>query len=258
MRRAVLASLAASLLVGTVAAHAEDALPGPKDDAIVTLGGGLRVNPDWDGAKKAVLAPFPIIGLKFMRSPFTGQPSSDTGIGIAPSFRYHGKRHFDGSSVLFGLHDVAATFEAGLTVDYTDTNFRAFVTGRQAMGGVHGQIFEIGVDGIYRPVPKLKLEGGPRVSFATADYVRGLYGVSAGEAAATGVAAYSPSGGFRSAGLGGKATWDFDKRWFARLDAEWTHFGTNVTDSPIIKAEGRRDQFTVGIGIGYRFGVGWH
>ncbi len=258
MRRAVLFTFVSTLLAGVASVHAEEGFSSSKHDVIATIGGGVRVNPDWDGAKKAVVSPFPIIGLKFLRSPFTGEPTTDTGVGIAPSFRYNAKRHFDGSSVLFGLNDVATTFEAGLTVDYTDTNYRAFATARQAMGGVHGQIFEVGLDGIYRPIPKLKLEGGPRISFATADYTRPLYGVTTGEALATGIAAYKPNGGYRGAGLGGIATYDFDKRWFVRLDAEWTHLSDDIARSPIMKAEGRRDQVTVGIGVGYRFGAGWH
>lgn len=256
MRRTLLVPLLASLLA--TAATAAEPLPAGQDDVIVTLGGGGRVEPDWDGSKKYVLSPMAIIGMKFLRSPFTGQPSSDTGFGIAPSFRYLGKRHFDPSSPLFGVADVAAAFEAGLTVDYTDTNFRAFVTARQGFGGHHGQIFEFGLDGILHPMDKLKIEAGPRISFATSDYMRAYYGLSDAEAVATGLSAYKPSGGYRGAGLAGIATYDIDAHWFVRADAGWTHLSDDIANSPVIKAEGRRDQFTVGLGVAYRFGTGWH
>ncbi len=259
--RALLVSLLAATLLAAPALAADvsrDPVAGPKDDVVVTLGGGLRVNPDWDGSKKYVLTPFPIIGLKFLRSPFTGEPSSDTGFGIAPSFRLHSKRHFDGSSSLFGLPDVATAFEAGITIDYTDTNFRAFVTARQGFGGHHGQVFDLGLDGILRPMPKLKLEAGPRLSFATADYMRTYFGVTDADSLATGVAAYKPSGGLRAWGVGALATYDIDKNWFVRADAAWNRLSTEATRSPIIKAEGSRDQFTVGLGVAYRFGTGWH
>ena len=238
------------LALGLGSAHAAD-------DLTVTLGGGLKTEPGWDGSKSYVLSPFPIIGLRFLRSPLTGEPTTDTGFGVAPSFRYLEKRHFGAASTMAGLPDVATAFEAGLTVDYTDRNWRAFVTGRQGFGGHHGQIFELGVDGILRPIDRLTLEAGPRLSFATGDYMRTYYGVSTASSLATGVPAYDPGTGFRGAGLAGRATWDIDRNWLVRGDASWTHLSDKIASSPIMRAEGRRDQFSVGLGVAYRFGVNW-
>lgn len=252
-----LATLAATLIAapGLLGPAAAQQVPAPGDDVVVTLGGGAKFSPDWDGSKSYVLSPWPIIGLKFLRSPFTGAPSSDTGFGIAPSFRLLSKRSFDAASPLAGLPEVATAFEAGLTVDYTDTNFRAFVTARQGMGGHHGQIAELGVDAILHPMDKLTLAAGPRVSFASADYMRTYYGVSTATSVATGVAAYDPGAGYRGAGLGATATYDIDPRWFVKAEASWTHLSDAIARSPVIKAEGNRDQFSVGLGVAWRFGV---
>lgn len=250
MRSLFLALLATPLLVAPAAAQSA-----PGDDLVVTLGGGVRVSPDWDGSKQYVVSPMPIIGLKFLRSPLTGAPSSDTGFGLAPSFRYLSKRSFGGGSPLNGLPDVPQAFEAGLTVDYTDTNFRAFATVRQGLGGHHGQIAELGLDGIVHPIDKLTLAAGPRLSFASADYMRTYYGVSAVAAAATGVPAYDPGAGWRGAGLGATATWDIDPRWFVKADAAWTRLSDTIARSPVMKTEGARDQFSVGLGVAWRFGV---
>mgnify|MGYP001766315192 CR=1 FL=1 len=225
------------------------------DDVVVTLGGGLKTEPGWDGSKSYVLSPFPIIGLRFLRSPLTGEPTSDTGIGFAPSFRYLTSRSFGPTSPLAGLPNVATAFEAGLTVDYTDRNFRAFATARQGFGGHHGQIFELGVDGILHPIDRLTLEAGPRLSFATAEYMRTYYGVAPGS---VGVATYDPGGGYRGAGVAARATWDIDRNWFVRADTGWTRLSDKIARSPIMRAEGNRDQFNFGVGVAYRFGVGWH
>lgn len=254
-RRLLTALLAGPLLAAPLATAHAQSVAGPGDDVVVTLGGGLATAPDWDGSKKYVLSPMPILGLKFLRSPFTGQPTSDTGFGIAPSFRYLSKRSFDGSSSLAGLPKVPEAFEAGLTVDYTDTNFRAFVTARQGMGGHHGQIAELGIDAILHPLDKLTLSAGPRISFASGDYMKTYYGVSGSTALATGVSAYDPGGGYRGAGLGAIATYDIDPHWFVKAQAEWTHLSDAVARSPVIKAEGSRDQFGFGIGIARRFGI---
>ena len=104
---------------------------------------------------------------------------------------------------------------------------------------------------------KLTLEAGPRVSFATSDYMRTYYGVSAASSLATGVAAYDPGAGYRGAGLAARATYDIDRNWLVRGEASWTHLGDKIAASPIMRAEGNRDQFSVGLGVAYRFGVGW-
>lgn len=250
MRSLLLAALAAPLLAPSTAAWA-----GSGDDVVVTLGGGAMVAPDWDGSNTYVVSPMPIIGLKFLRSPLTGAPSSDTGFGVAPSFRWLSKRSFGAGSALAGLPGVAEALEAGLTIDYTDTNFRAFASLRQGMGGHHGQIAELGLDGIAHPLPQLTLEAGPRVSFASADYMRTYWGVSPAVSAATGVAAHDPGGGYRGAGLGAKATWQIDPRWFVQAKTEWTHLSDAAARSPVVKAEGTRDQISVGLGIAWKFGI---
>ncbi|MDK9697019.1 MAG: MipA/OmpV family protein [Siculibacillus sp.] len=227
------------------------------DDMVVTLGGGLKTEPGWEGSKSHVLSPFPIIGLRFLRSPLTGEATSDTGFGIAPSFRLLSSRSFGAASAMAGLPKVATAFEAGVTIDYTDRNWRAFVTARQGFGGHHGQIFELGLDGIFHPMAKLTLEAGPRVSFATTDYMRTYYGVSAASALATGIPAHAPNGGYRGAGLAARATWEIDRNWLVRGDASWTRLSDEIARSPIMRAEGRRDQFAVGLGVAYRFGVNW-
>lgn len=257
MQRFSLALLALAAGLAPSIAAAQTA-PAAGDDLVVTIGGGLQVGPSWDGSKSWVLSPFPIVGLRFLRSPLTGAPSTDTGFGIAPSFRYLSSRSFGAGSPLAGLPDVATAFEAGLTVDYTDRNWRAFVTARQGMGGHHGQILELGVDGIVHPMDRLTLEAGPRISFASSDYMRTYYGVTPATSIATGVAAYDPGAGYRGAGIAARATYDLGPAWFVRGDAAWTHLSDRIARSPVMKAEGARDQFTFGVGVGWRLGVDWH
>ena len=97
-----IATLAATLTALAGPALAQS-FPAPGDDVVVTIGGGVRGAPDWDGSKRWLVSPMPIVGLKFLRSPLTGQPSTDTGFGVAPSFRYLSKRDFGAASPLAGL-----------------------------------------------------------------------------------------------------------------------------------------------------------
>jgi len=257
MRRSLLAVLlvtVATVPATMVPAAAQTASP-EAYDAVLTLGGGMRFQPDWDGAKGYTLSPFPIVGLKFMRSPFTGEPTSDLGFGIRPAVRVLKQREFKPGETLFGLDKVDMAVELGLEVDYTDTWYRVYAEGRQGFGGHKGQILDLGVEGILRPIPNLKLAAGPKVSFATAKYMDTYFGVTPAESLATGLATYTPGGGLRGAGLAGTATWDIDRNWFIRADAGWMRLSDKAAASPIVKADGSRDQFTVGLGAAYRFGI---
>ncbi len=227
-------------------------------DAIVTLGGGARIQPTFDGASSYMLSPMPIVSLKFLRSPFTGQPTSDTGFGIFPSFRFMDERK--GVGKLNGLNNVAATFEGGVGFDYTDTYFRAFVEIRQGFGGEHGQTADLGLDGIFRPIDRLKLSAGPRLSLASDDYMRTYFGVTAAETVTSAgkFNTFRPNGGVRGVGLGGAAVYTIDPHWEVQANAGWTHLVGDAASSPIVKKAGSAEQFTVGLGVAYKFGVGWH
>jgi len=230
----------------------------PNTDVIVTLGGGVRLQPSFDGASSYILSPMPIMSLKFLRSPFTGEPTSDTGFGLFPSFRFMDQRK--GVGKLAGLDTVAATFEGGVGFDYTDTYFRAFVEIRQGFGGEHGQTADFGLDGIFRPVDRLRLSAGPRLSLASVDYMRTYFGVTAPETAASGgkFDTFRPGAGIHGLGLGGNAVYEIDPHWEVQANAGWTHLVGDAASSPIVKKAGNGEQFTVGLGVAYKFGVGWH
>ncbi len=255
MRLPLVAALFAS--VAALPAAAQTA-PDGAYDAILTLGGGARFQPEWDGAKSYTLSPFPIVGLKFLRSPFSGEAVQDGALSISPTFRALTKRNFKAGDPLFGLTDVGLAVELGVKVEYTGPWYRAFVEVRQGVGGHQGELLDLGVDGILRPDPKWTLAAGPRLSFASADYMQTYFGVSRADSLRSGIAAYDAHGGFRGAGLGGSITWDVDRAWFIRADASWTRLSNTAADSPVVRLDGSRDQFTVGLGAAYKLGVNWH
>ena len=149
MRRLV---LAVCLVAFPVAAEAADPAGkmapspyiAPGYDVLVTLGAGAQMKPEYEGADSYDVSPMPIFGLTFKLNPFTGQPTTETGFGIRPAFRYLSKR--EGSGELAGLNDVDAAFELGLKLSWTEETWRVFVEGRQGMGGHSGQVFDLGAE----------------------------------------------------------------------------------------------------------------
>lgn len=258
MRKITFALLAATVLASAAPASAQQAaFPSPADDVIVTLGGGVRLQPEFEGSGRYEASPFPIIGLRFMVNPFTGEPTSEFGFGIAPAFRFIGERNAGVDSRLGGLNRIDAAFEAGLNLSYTTSYARGFLEIRQGSGGHDGMLFDVGADAIFLPAPGLKVAVGPRLSFATDDYMSTYFSVSAAEAGASvvGLPAYDAGGGLRSFGAAIRADYDLTPQWLLRFDAAWNRLAGDAGDSPIVTRIGDRDQFTVGIGAAYRFGI---
>lgn len=260
MRRLVLAVCLAAFPVTAEAADpagkmAPSPYIAPGYDVLVTLGAGAQMKPEYEGADSYDVSPMPIFGLTFKLNPFTGQPTTETGFGIRPAFRYLSKR--EGSGELAGLNDVDAAFELGLNLSWTEQMWRVFVEGRQGFGGHSGQIFDLGADAILRPLPGVTASFGPRVSFATSNYVETYFNVSTTEAGLSGFSPYSADGGLRSYGVGGRVDYELTPQWLVRLDASYSRLADDLADSPIVRETGSADQFTVGLGVAYRFGFNW-
>ncbi|MEJ1160880.1 MipA/OmpV family protein [Prosthecomicrobium sp. N25] len=253
MRRPVLiAALLAALLPG--AAAAQTAAPA-WSGAVVTLGGGPKLQPEWEGSKNYLIAPFPIVSLRFSVNPFTGEPTSDLGFGVAPAFRYLDSRSGGVDKRLRGTERVDAALEVGAVVDYTLPYARAFVELRQGFGGHDGIVGDLGVEGILRPAPGVKVSVGPRLSFADDDYMDTYFSVSPKVAGRTNFSRYEADAGIKSYGAGARIDWDFNPHWLVRLDGTWNRLTGDAAKSPIVRRAGDRDQFTLGLGAAYRFGI---
>jgi outer membrane protein len=257
LRIAVLA--AASLFAGAPA-HAQNVLPpspgADGTDIVLELGGGGAVAPAYEGADDYLLSPWPIVSLHYLRLPYFGEFGGGpaTGFSFAPSFRYVAKRDADDYDDLEGLDDVDAAFELGATVGYRYDMFRGFATLRQGLGGHHGLIGEIGLDAIAAPTPKLEVSLGPRLGFASEDYLDTYLGVTAAESAASGLREFDPDGGLKGIGIEANLRYALSPRWSLVGNAGYERLIGDAADSPITNV-GSENQFTAGLGLTYTFGL---
>lgn len=250
--RALRPAIAVALAALPVPALAQTA---PGDDVVVTLGAGPMLQPNYEGSKSYLVSPFPIVGMKFMLNPITGQPGSDTGLGFAPSFRYLGERNRGVDKVLRGLKPVDASLEVGVAVDYTADLWRAYVEVRQGFGGHSGQVGDVGLQAILRPMPGTKISVGPKLSFATEDYFDTYFSVTRREALRSRYSRFDADAGLRAYGATIRADYDLTPQWLLRLDGSWMRLAGDAGRSPIVRKGGAVDQFTLGLGAAYRFGV---
>ncbi|MFB9341405.1 MipA/OmpV family protein [Aminobacter aganoensis] len=259
--RLSVAASALALVAGPAFAGEGGAFGWMKGDWYLTLGATGMVAPSFEGSKKYMFSAQPIISLgkaggetRFSsRNDNISLALIDSG-GVRAGL--NGKIIFgrDADDELQGLHDVRWGGEVGGFFEFYPTDWmRARAEVRHGIRAHSGVVADIAVDAFHDVTPTIRVSGGPRVSFATADYFDAYYGVSAQEALASGITAYDPGSGVKSAGIGGAITWKATDNVTASLFTEYSRLMGPAADSTIVKERGSRDQLTIGVSTSYRF-----
>ncbi|WP_182086635.1 MipA/OmpV family protein [Aureimonas sp. ME7] len=232
-------------------------------DIIIELGGGVSVEPSYEGAKDYDVSGFPIFSLQYLNIPglFTiGSPDeSQGGLRIAPSLQFMDKRNAAKYEELTGTLPLDESYQVGLRVGYEfplyDTlNAEVYGAARYAFNEGEGFVGEAGIDFISRPSEPWELKLGPRTTFADSDYMSTYFGITPLESLGSSgrLAAFQAGGGFKSVGVDASARYEFRPDWFLNANATYERLVGDAEESPIAKV-GSRDQFFAGIGLSKRF-----
>ncbi|MBN9235297.1 MULTISPECIES: MipA/OmpV family protein [Phyllobacteriaceae] len=220
------------------------------------------VAPNFEGGKKYLLGAEPIISL--------GKAGNDTrfssrndnislGLYDTGNFRagLNGKlllRRSSDTQGLEGLDPVPWGGELGGFAEFYPVDWvRVRGEVRQGVRAHHGVVADFAADAFYDVTPEVRISGGPRMSLASSRYFDAYYGVNAAEAATTGLAEYHPGGGVKSVGVGGAVTWKVSDPITASLFGEYSRLTGPAASSSLVKQNGSKDQFTIGISTSYRF-----
>ena len=225
-------------------------------DIVIDLGIGGRVQPTFEGSSDYEVLPYPLVGLRFLRLPVFGEVVSgrERIFSIYPSINFVRARDSDDAAYLNGLDDVDFAFELGPGVSLRSGPFRGFAEIRYGITGHNGFVGEAGLDYIVRPLDRLSISAGPRVGFASTEYMDTYFGITPAESLASGLPAYDPDAGFKDVGIGSLVEYELNEKVRLYAEGTWKRYVGSAADSPIVEA-GSEDQFTIGIGITYRFGL---
>jgi outer membrane protein len=224
---------------------------------VLEIGGSASRRPAYEGAKDYKVYPAPLFALHYLWLPGLGEVKDGRpkeGFSVSPSLRFIAKRNSDDYAALRGLNDVDASYELGGRFAYTFGMFRPWVAVRYGFGGYEGTVGEAGFDVVVRPSAETEVTFGPRASFASRDYMQTYFGVTAPEAARSGMSAYSPSAGLKGAGAEVIGRYQFTPQWAVIGSVAFERLLGDAADSPIAKA-GDENQFTAKLGLSYRFGL---
>lgn len=165
-----------------------------------------------------------------------------------------GKLMFKRDTDIEGLHETKFGGEAGGFVDVYPTDWLRFRGElRHGIRAHKGVVADIAADAFYDVTPTMRVSAGPRATFASKDYMRTYYGVTAEEAVASGLQEYRPGGGWESVGVGGVVTWKATDKIDTSLFAAYNRLQDKAKNSSIVKDHGSPNQFTVGVAATYRF-----
>lgn len=276
----LLSAVAASVLLAAPAL-AEDALltpfaGTPRDNVatvfgetpkwVLTINAVAYVSPDYLGADTYSPWGFPTVTLRAAgsREAF-GAPDDavtisvfDTGMfrtGIVG--RYLSGRYDGSDAKLSGLDDVKWAVEPGLFVEYWPIEWlRTRGEVRYGMNGYWGWVGTIGMDAVAQH-GKFTFSLGPRLNAGDERFMDAWFGVSQQEATANGrVWAFNPDAGISSWSVVGGVDYAWNDSWHTTVYGNYTNLVGDAGKSPIVRELGSADQFSVGLKVGYSFGVG--
>ena len=261
--KTVPAALAAMLLAFPFSAEAgEGAFGWLSGDWYLTVGASGIVAPNFEGSKKYLFSASPMISLGKAGNPVRFSSRNDNislaliddgGVRAGLTGKFLWGRDND-DDALRGLDPVRWGGEIGGFIEVYPLDWmRLRGELRQGIRSHHGVVADVAADAFYDVTPEIRISGGPRVSFASASYFDAYYGVNATESVASGLTAYDPGGGVRSAGVGGAVTWKVTDPVTTSLFGEYSRLMGPAANSSLVKERGDKDQFMFGVSATYRF-----
>ena len=239
-------------------------------DLSITVGFAPVYSPVFFGAKDYGFSIFPDLRFNYRDEFFASVPdgmgynvinTESWKVGPLAKIRFDREEESGGSpflisgesDVLRGMGNVDTAGEFGGFVQYTFSDIRTRLELRQGVGGHKGLIADLNVSYGYRFGP-LNLRVGPRVSFATEDFINAYYGINEIQSLNTGLDIYSASSGFTSYGLGFSANMPLTDQAAVTMFGGYDRVASEIADSPLIRERGSENQFVIALAFGYRFG----
>jgi outer membrane protein len=235
------------------------------------LGLGISYRPDYEGSDnyEAGIAPFGRYNMESGRYISLGGTAGSeramrlkmniltnkTAWEVGPVVQYRFKR--DGNvenNKVSHMQTVPNEQEAGGFVGWHTGGLSFNVTGVYDISGESdGTLFYF--NGLYRmPVnDRFEMAVGANTTWASNDYMETYFGVSAPNAANSGLPRYSADSGLKDASVGLIGHYKFTKTWGLIGNVSYTRMLNDAKDSPLVKNVGDENQYTGILAVTYSF-----
>ena len=237
----------------------------------VTIGLAPVLSPAWQGSRDMALSIFPDLRVNYGDVIFASIPEglgwnavNTNGWKAGPLAKVRFGRDEErggspflitgGSDGLRGMGNVAAAAELGGFVEKRIGPWRGRLEIRRGFGG-HEAVIADGAISYQMRSGRTIINVGPRATVVSKPYMDSYFGIDAIQSQRSGLDVYSPKGGLLSYGVGGSALRPLNRQSAITLFTSLDRLGSEAGHSPLVRERGRRVQFTLGIGYGFRFNL---
>ncbi len=256
--RAVSTVIGISLAMLATPVAAQDS-PEPRRTRI---GIGPQLVPSYPGADGISVRPLIDVSRARGDAPFEFEAADESfgfalvnvnGFAVGPSLGFEGSRERDDVGGV--LPRVGTTFEVGGFAQYQfNPALRVRAEVRKGLGGHRGWIGTVGADYIWRRGDYWLVSVGPRVTLSDGRYQRAYFGVAPGDAAASGLTAFTPGGGIQAIGANLGYIRQLTRKWGVYSYAKYDRLVDDAGQSPVVRRFGSRNQLSGGVALTYTFG----
>ena len=247
----LLALLLAVLLVMPAARAAE-----------FSIGGGVGIAPDYEGSEDYELVPVPAGSAKFDNGMYVKLLGLNLRANLIPSdfwrlgpvYNYRPERDDVDNNKVDRMKDISDANELGLFGGFEWQNWYVFLeyladTGN-AYDGSYGSL-----KGGYNWMinPEWVLTVGGFATYADDDYMQTYFGVSAADAARSGLNRYEADAGIKDVGIDLGLNWMITQNWSAKGIGSYTQLVGDADDGSPVVDEGSEGQFFGAALIVYTF-----
>ncbi|MCM0019186.1 MAG: MipA/OmpV family protein [Tagaea sp.] len=252
--------------VSPAAAQTPQRPDAPRGDWRVSIGGMGMLAPSFEGSDRMKVRALPMVDVEWRETVFLDtrrglganlltlrDPNGRGTFRAGALVNWRFARDEDDDSDLRGLGDVKGGADVGAFANYEFGPFGLGLLGRKNVSHSElGATIEVSARYRTRLAERTMLVVGPAATWADSDYMRSYFGVTAAQARASGLTAYTPSSGFKDVGVSGAVVQRFAENWSLVGNAGYARLIGDAADAPLVKQRGSPNQFRVGLGVTYR------
>jgi outer membrane scaffolding protein for murein synthesis (MipA/OmpV family) len=156
--------------------------------------------------------------------------------------------------ILSGFAEVRDTVEGQVALIKTMGEFRmAGVIQVDALNRGKGVVYFLALDYEKDLSPRLSMTTTVDISFANAEHMNTEVGITPQAAIVSGLDIYHASSGYKSTTLATNFVYGVNKKWQLITEIGAEFYGSNITDSPLVRDEGSDVNYNAGLGLSYIF-----
>lgn len=228
----------------------------PHRDWSLIIGAGAIYAPEYEGGDKLEVSPVPLVvfnygdWLEIDPRGVTVTAIQQNGLKLAARVGYESGRDQDDADRLRGLGDIDFAATVGAKASYEWDGFEIFATVDQTIDGSESLIGTFGAEYQAPVTERLILGAGVEAIVANDKHMQSYFGVTAAQAASSGLAEYKAEAGLKRVNVSASAIYMLSENWLVRGEAGVGFLTGDAADSPIVEEE---VQPSASLFVGYKF-----